>query len=265
MNTRESLLAVVSNSVTFIQEIGAACLEAGYAILFLPFGATTYEHIKRYHPQAIVFDLTGTDDQTNGWLLDALLHEPALASIPMLICYVAGQMLEGRAAQLRALGFTLIERPPVFDQVLGWLRATVEPPDQQPVVREAPSPRATIVVAEDDLFVNDLLREVLSDEGFEVLACTSRSEAEEVAQQARPDLVITDMHMETPDAGLRLLQHLRQRPETAAVSVIICSADETYLTARKQVIERYQAEIVPKPFHIDRLIRVVHRLLTRSR
>jgi len=118
-----------------------------------------------------------------------------------------------------------------------------------------------IVVADDNVQINDFLYDLLNEEGYQVLCCFSGEEAQRVIRRVTPDVAILDMQMETRDAGLQVLEHLRQHPETARVSVIICSADVPFLEAKKNDIIAYGGEIISKPFEIPHLLVTIEKLL----
>lgn len=118
-----------------------------------------------------------------------------------------------------------------------------------------------IVVADDDPAMNTLVCEVLADEGYEVHRCFTGAEAVGIMQRLYPDLAIVDMQMEVRDAGLRVLQALRQHPATAHMAVIICSADDAFVRAKCHEIASYGAEIISKPFDLAHLVATVDRLL----
>jgi CheY-like chemotaxis protein len=118
-----------------------------------------------------------------------------------------------------------------------------------------------IVVADDNVAINNFLSELLHDEGYAVLCCYSGEEARRVIRRVIPDVAILDMQMETRDAGLRVLKHLRQYPETARVSVLICSADAQFLKSKEEDIIRYDGKFVHKPFDIPHLLKTIEKLL----
>ncbi len=118
-----------------------------------------------------------------------------------------------------------------------------------------------IVVADDNTLINNFLSDLLRDEGYQVLCCFSGEEAQRVIRRVTPDVAILDMQMEERDAGLQVLEHLRQHPETARISVIICSADVPFLEAKKKDITANGGEIVYKPFEIPRLLATIEKLL----
>lgn len=118
-----------------------------------------------------------------------------------------------------------------------------------------------IVVAEDEPEINNLVSEVLHDEGYEVHSCVSGTEALQLVARVQPDLVIADMQMETKDAGLRLLAQLRADPSTSELRVILCSADTLTLSRRSATLTELAATVLPKPFGLDELITAVRQLL----
>ena len=118
-----------------------------------------------------------------------------------------------------------------------------------------------VVVADDNVTINNFLYDLLHDEGYHVLCCFSGEDAQRVIRRVIPDVAILDMQMEERAAGLHVLEWLRQHPETARVSVIICSADVPFLEAKKKDITAYGGEIVYKPFDVPHLLATIEKLL----
>jgi CheY-like chemotaxis protein len=118
-----------------------------------------------------------------------------------------------------------------------------------------------IVVVDDNPQINSFLSDLLCEEGYQVLCCFSGEAALRIIQRVTPEVAILDMQMETRDAGLKVLEQLRQHPETARVSVIICSADAPFLEAKKKDITACGGEIVYKPFEIPHLLATIEQVL----
>jgi CheY-like chemotaxis protein len=119
----------------------------------------------------------------------------------------------------------------------------------------------TVVIVDDDPFINELLSYLLVEAGYQVLCCFTGAEAARVIRRVVPDVAIVDMQMEVRDAGLQLLKAVRQDPQTAKLGVILCSADNLFLDAHRQEIVTYRGEIMPKPFNLDHLLDTVRQLL----
>lgn len=118
-----------------------------------------------------------------------------------------------------------------------------------------------IVVVDDNTAINRLLCELLVDEGYRVISCASGADGYCTTLRARPDLVITDLQMETQEAGLELLDRLRRHQEFQRLAVILCSADRQALQMRRKELAMLGAHTLVKPFELDRLLLVVRQLL----
>jgi CheY-like chemotaxis protein len=85
------------------------------------------------------------------------------------------------------------------------------------------SPRATILVAEDDEAIRLLLVAVLSREGFTVDAVTNGAQAIERLAAGRYDVVLLDLMMPTL-GGLAVIEHLEQTAEAPSPAIIVLTA-----------------------------------------
>ncbi|GLY01321.1 MULTISPECIES: response regulator [Actinoplanes] len=82
---------------------------------------------------------------------------------------------------------------------------------------------ASIVVAEDDTDIADLLATVLSSEGYAVRTAPSGAAALDLIAESGPDLIILDHHMPGM-SGLDVAERLRAQKDTAGIPVIMLSA-----------------------------------------
>lgn len=117
---------------------------------------------------------------------------------------------------------------------------------------------ATILVADDAAFMRALLRDILTRGGHTVLSeATNGIETLEKFKTYRPDLVMLDINM--PDMnGLEALERLFRI--NAKAKVIMCSAIGHRETILKSV-HRGAKDYILKPFHENRVIEAVHRVL----
>lgn len=97
----------------------------------------------------------------------------------------------------RAGGQISIEsRPDQGTEVTVDLPAIAPPAEEGLEAKGAASSRATVLLADDDVAVRRLLRQLLESRGFEVLAAASAEEALTLAQgRARIDVLVTDLIM----------------------------------------------------------------------
>ncbi len=118
----------------------------------------------------------------------------------------------------------------------------------------------TIAVFDDDTDFLDLMRDVLTGAGYRVVAETSADEALAIALRERPALVILDFWMAGRGAGLTALRLIRDHPETAALPVLICSADRTALNDYADDWRALGCETLEKPFDLGEMLAEVVRL-----
>jgi DNA-binding response OmpR family regulator len=118
----------------------------------------------------------------------------------------------------------------------------------------------TILVADDESHILNVVSLKLRNAGFRVLTATDGQEALEVALLERPDLLITDYHMPLL-SGLELCQRLRQ--ECAAIPAIMLTARGYNLepedTARSGILR-----MVSKPFSPRQLLATVQEVLAET-
>jgi two-component system, NtrC family, response regulator AtoC len=123
----------------------------------------------------------------------------------------------------------------------------------------AASPR--ILVVDDDAVAADLLREVLTQEGYQVVTATQGSEAVRLGTQSTFDMVITDLKM--PDiGGLEVVRSLRQiSPQTILIVITAFGSFETAIEA----IQTGAYDYISKPFKIGDIKVTVQRALNQQR
>jgi len=126
--------------------------------------------------------------------------------------------------------------------------------------QEAPSLPLALVV-DDSLSARKALVQVMEDAGYQVRAARDGMEAVQVVEAKRPDIVLADMEMPRMN-GIELTAHLRARPETADLPVIM-------ITSRSTAKHRQRAEAagvnvyLTKPFMDDQLLEHVALLGNR--
>jgi len=90
------------------------------------------------------------------------------------------------------------------------------------MVRERPG---KILVIDDDSDFREYARQVLEQEGHEVLLAADGAMGLELARSQQPEVVIVDLLM-VPDDGFATCEHLRAWPETRHVAILVVSAIE---------------------------------------
>lgn len=111
---------------------------------------------------------------------------------------------------------------------------------------------ATILVADDEEPIVEIVAAVLALEGYTVLRAYDGAAALAILLEGQVDLLVTD-NMMPHLSGVELIAHLHGHPGIA-VPVILMSAVTPVLMPPR-------VTFMPKPFDIDRLIALVERLL----
>jgi CheY-like chemotaxis protein len=118
-----------------------------------------------------------------------------------------------------------------------------------------------VLVFEDNDAMRDLYRELLEEEGYRLtLAANPEMEPADVAALA-PDLIVLDLLFGRRSRGIELLDALQSDPRTRHIPVLVCSADTTFLTERRDELAARTCGAIAKPFGLDTLLAAVRGCL----
>ena len=121
---------------------------------------------------------------------------------------------------------------------------------------------AKILVIDDDLAINELIKVNLELHGYEVIQAYNGVEGFAKAKQEIPALIILDVMMPEVD-GFTVAQRVRQNPETAEIPILM-------LTALSELNDKVNGfnigvdDYLTKPFEIEELLVRVRALLKRT-
>jgi len=117
--------------------------------------------------------------------------------------------------------------------------------------------RYKILVVDDEHTIGELLAELLSIEGYEVVSASNGQEAIRLAALGTPHPVILDANMPEMD-GIETTWELRFQQETCWVSVIMVTA---FAETRTEALHAGVDDFVTKPFKVPDLLTRVKALL----
>ena len=113
----------------------------------------------------------------------------------------------------------------------------------------------TILLVDDEFSIVEVLAHLLGEEGYAVMTASNGQEALDRASETKPDLVITDQMMPLM-SGADLFRALKKIPSLRGVPVILITS-----APLRAARELRWADLIPKPFDLDDLLRAVRRVL----
>jgi signal transduction histidine kinase/CheY-like chemotaxis protein len=125
-------------------------------------------------------------------------------------------------------------------------------------VRGYAGPRQTILVVDDNDIQRDLVRDLLTPLGFEVLTAASGKECLALAEQHKPNLILLDIAMPEMD-GWQVAQRLHRSAGTRA-AIVMLSANAVDPGALPEA-ERLYDDSLMKPIDLRQLLKKIHALL----
>jgi signal transduction histidine kinase/CheY-like chemotaxis protein len=125
-------------------------------------------------------------------------------------------------------------------------------------VRGYAGPRQTILVVDDNEIQRDLVRELLTPLGFNMLSASTGRECLALAEDSKPNLILLDIAMPEMD-GWQVAQRLR-RLSSERVAIVMLSAnalDPSRLLEGEPLYDDY----LMKPIDVRQLLKKIHALL----
>lgn len=115
--------------------------------------------------------------------------------------------------------------------------------------------RKKILVVDDDLAILEVIRIILDENNYKVLAISDASQVEESITQLKPDLILLDIWMSGFD-GRDIIKALRAKEETSKIPILIISANnDTEKIAKESGADGFLA----KPFDINDLLSITRK------
>ena len=124
---------------------------------------------------------------------------------------------------------------------------------------EVKTNKTKILIVEDNLEIQESLKEVLEDEGYEIHQAYNGVEGLKKATLVMPDLIITDLMMPEMD-GEEMAKKLKLNNLTSSIPIIIITAKAT-LEDQMQGFDTGADEYISKPYNEDFLKNRIKNLL----
>src|SRR5215218_7144022 len=117
-----------------------------------------------------------------------------------------------------------------------------------------------VMVVDDEPLLVEMVCESLDEAGIAAMSCTESREAFPSILQHQPVLVILDVQMPEVD-GLKVFRQMRANPATRDTPVIFFTANINKLRRWLPDYQSLGAELLPKPFDLDRLLDLVQQMM----
>lgn len=118
-----------------------------------------------------------------------------------------------------------------------------------------------VVVVDDEPAIMEVVCDVLDEANVAPIACLSGAGAFACITRTRPQAVILDVQMPGVD-GIEVFQRMRADPATSAIPVIFFTANADKLKQRLPDYDSRGAALLPKPFHVEKLLDLVNKVVT---
>ena len=119
-----------------------------------------------------------------------------------------------------------------------------------------------ILIVEDDLDVVDMLNAYFRIQGYEVMTFNWGEDGVRACQNARPDIVILDIHLPDID-GYEVARRLRSNRRTSDIPIIFLT-EKRNRSERLQGLELGADDYISKPFDVQELLLRIRNALHRA-
>lgn len=118
-----------------------------------------------------------------------------------------------------------------------------------------------ILVVDDEPLQRDIMKTILSAEGYETITASSGEEALEIIKKFHPDVILTDLRMAGMD-GIELMESVPKQPFEP--SIIIITAHGT-ISSAVEAVRKGAFDYLTKPLDKDTILLTVRRAIERVR
>jgi PAS domain S-box-containing protein len=206
------LVLVVEDDGPAGDRLSQQLVQEGYRVARAATGEQGVIRARELRPDVITLDILLPDaDGLN--VLAQLKAVPETRAIPVIIVSIT----EGRELGLNLGAVDWLVKPAQRDDFLSAVRRAVSNAGVDGV--------ATVLVVDDEAPTVELLTDMLSSQGFRVLAAHNGHQGIALARSHRPDLIVLDLLM--PElTGFDVVRELRQYPDSRDIPILIFSVKD---------------------------------------
>jgi DNA-binding response OmpR family regulator len=118
--------------------------------------------------------------------------------------------------------------------------------------------KKTVIVIEDNLFYQKLLKTILEQAFFKVILLDGSEDILSIVYEHDPFCLIVDMNLKDNIEGLSIIKHVREDIEYRNVPIISISAHMTKI--KQLMLEDLSCYYLAKPIEIEKLTSLITQL-----
>lgn len=262
---------IVEDDRAFAQLLVQRCAELGLAAETASDGLEALLAGLRNPPDLFILDvrMPGTDGLT---VCEKIVADDHLKNIPVII--LTGSADEELIRRCRTLGASYCHKglevwhnlKPLICGALNIAGESAKPTSPRVNIRQAPAPREAtpkLLVVDDDPHVTKAMSIRLGALGIDVIQSADVAEAEKLAHNELPDVIVTDFHMPGM-SGERLLLNLKKFSDTRNIPVIVITGDrvdgQPNYALKREFLGRWGADAYfGKPLDFDAFLKELKR------
>ena len=119
-----------------------------------------------------------------------------------------------------------------------------------------------IIIADHDKVYLELMLELLTEEGYQVVIADGGAQTYELIRQKQPDMAILDLPIRHPDSVLTTITMLRMDPTLKKMPILICSVTTELIRDNSEHLQHMGCQILAKPFYLDALLEGIRTSLS---
>ena len=247
-------ILLVDDSRLIHASVGRIIDENGFKLIHAMDGVEGLEKAIEYIPDLIISDLDMPN--MNGYeMCQEIKQRNVTQDIPVVILSTRGTGLDiDKGFDVGANDF--LTKPVDEAELISRINLTLSSQGES-------SLREKILVVDDSMLVLNMMKQGLSQQGFEVLTANDGQEGYDVAVEHEPDLIITDFNMPKMD-GRELTRALKSREELSNIPVLMLTAADSDTDQKKGKHAGISA-FLSKPFPPDKLVVIAEKLIAERR
>ncbi len=238
---------VIDDDPTTLDLLKRFLTREGYMVVTASSGVEGLELARALRPSAITLDVVMPE--VDGWsVLTQLKADPDLAPVPVVMLTIVDE---------KNLGFVLgandyLTKPIQRDQLLATL------------ARYRPDGTGVrVLIVEDDTHTREVMRRILTKEGWAVDEAENGRIALEAIERVAPDVILLDLMMPEMD-GFEFVDALRADPRWARVPVVVVTAKDLTEADRRQLHMNVQTVLMKGAYSRAELLNRVRELVAAS-